>query len=152
MIEITADMREDQKGVEILVSAEHKHDFVAREANGELQVAVDLALHKLEAQLRRHKEKIQDHRRTPHVGDAAAPARPAAGDPACPGASGARPMPMTDFVVREAIVPALTATTKEAVVREIVESLRATGYVQAGVADDIVRQILKREQLGSTGI
>jgi nitrogen PTS system EIIA component len=61
-------------------------------------------------------------------------------------------MAMNDFVVREAIVPALTATTKEAVVREIVESLRATGYVSSDVADDVVRAILKREQLGSTGI
>ena len=61
-------------------------------------------------------------------------------------------MAMTDFVVREAIVPTLTATTKEAVVREIVDSLRATGYLNAAVSDDIVRQIMKREQLGSTGI
>lgn len=76
MIEVTVDMGEDVKAVEFLVSAEHKHDFVAREANGEIQVAVDLALHKLEAQLRRYKEKIQDHRRTPHVGDVvASPAR-----------------------------------------------------------------------------
>ena len=61
-------------------------------------------------------------------------------------------MPMTDFVVREAIVPALTATSKESAIREIVESLRATGYVGADVAEDVVRAILKREQLGSTGI
>src|SRR3954452_25291071 len=61
-------------------------------------------------------------------------------------------MAMKDFVVREAIVPALTSTTKEAVIREIVESLRSTGYVQADVSEDIVRAILKREQLGSTGI
>jgi nitrogen PTS system EIIA component len=61
-------------------------------------------------------------------------------------------MAMSDFVVREAIIPALAATTKEAVVREIVESLRSTGYVSGDVADDIVRAILKREQLGSTGI
>jgi PTS system fructose-specific IIA component/PTS system nitrogen regulatory IIA component len=61
-------------------------------------------------------------------------------------------MPMTDFVVREAIVPALASTTKEAVIREIVESLRSTGYVPADVSEDIVRAILKREQLGSTGI
>jgi mannitol/fructose-specific phosphotransferase system IIA component (Ntr-type) len=61
-------------------------------------------------------------------------------------------MAMTDFVVRDAIIPALTATTKEAVIREIVESLRSTGHVAADVADDIVRAILKREQLGSTGI
>ena len=61
-------------------------------------------------------------------------------------------MPMTDFVVREAILPALASTTKEAVIREIVENLRSTGYVPADVSDDIVRAILKREQLGSTGI
>jgi len=61
-------------------------------------------------------------------------------------------MRMSDFVVREAIVPSLTATTKEGVIREVVESLRAAGYFQGGEADDIVRAILKREQLGSTGI
>lgn len=61
-------------------------------------------------------------------------------------------MRMSDFVVREAIVPSLSATTKEGVIREIVESLRAAGYFQGGEADDIVKAILKREQLGSTGI
>jgi len=59
---------------------------------------------------------------------------------------------MSDFVVREAIVPSLSATTKEGVIREIVESLRNAGYFQGAEADDIVRAILKREQLGSTGI
>lgn len=61
-------------------------------------------------------------------------------------------MAMTDFVVREAIVPSLSATSKEAAIREIVESLRATGYVAGDVADEIVRAIMKRETLGSTGI
>ena len=76
MIEVTVDMQETAKAVEFNVSAEHKHDFVARESNGELQVAVDLALDKLVHQLRRYKEKIQDHRRTPHAGDViAAPGR-----------------------------------------------------------------------------
>lgn len=61
-------------------------------------------------------------------------------------------MRMSDFVVREAIVPALQATTKEGIIREVVGSLRAAGYFPANEADDIVRAILKREQLGSTGI
>jgi len=61
-------------------------------------------------------------------------------------------MAMTDFVVRDAINPSLAATTKEAVIREIVDSLRSTGNIAGDVADDIVRAILKREQLGSTGI
>ena len=61
-------------------------------------------------------------------------------------------MRMSDFVVREAIIPNLAASSKEGVIREIVESLRATGYFKGGESDDIVRAILKREQLGSTGI
>lgn len=61
-------------------------------------------------------------------------------------------MRMTDFVVREAIISDLTATTKEGVIREIIDSLRGNGYLQNQATDDIVRAIMKREQLGSTGI
>jgi mannitol/fructose-specific phosphotransferase system IIA component (Ntr-type) len=61
-------------------------------------------------------------------------------------------MRMTDFVVREAIVAELTATTKEGVIREMVESLRNAGYFKGGEPEDIVKAILKREALGSTGI
>src|ERR1700751_4940468 len=61
-------------------------------------------------------------------------------------------MRMSNFVVREAIVPELTATTKEGVIREMVESLRAAGYFKSGEPEDIVKAILKRELLGSTGI
>jgi len=59
---------------------------------------------------------------------------------------------MSDFVVREAIVPELAATTKDGVIREMVESLRAAGFFKGGEPEDIVKAILKREQLGSTGI
>lgn len=69
MIEVTVDLQEDLKTAEFLVQAEHKHDFVARESNGDMLVAVDLALDKVRHQLQKYKQKIQDHRRTPHVGD-----------------------------------------------------------------------------------
>src|SRR6476660_7597617 len=61
-------------------------------------------------------------------------------------------MRMSDFVVREAIVPDLKANAKEAVIREMVTSLRDAGYFKGGELDDIVKAILKRELLGSTGI
>jgi mannitol/fructose-specific phosphotransferase system IIA component (Ntr-type) len=61
-------------------------------------------------------------------------------------------MRMTDFVAREAIIPELTATTKEAVVREMIGSLGGAGYFKAGETEDIVKAVLKRELLGSTGI
>jgi ribosomal subunit interface protein len=41
---------------------------VASERNKDVLAAVDLVLHKLEQQVRKYKEKIQDHRRTPSAG------------------------------------------------------------------------------------
>ena len=69
MIEVTVDLQDDQKVVEFVVSAEHKHDFVASERNNDILAAVDLVLDKLENQLRRYKERIQDRRRTPSAGE-----------------------------------------------------------------------------------
>ena len=70
MIAVTVDLKDDvNKVVEFLVSAEHKHDFVARETHTDVLAAVDLVMPKLEQQLRRYKEKIQDHRRRPSAGD-----------------------------------------------------------------------------------
>jgi PTS system fructose-specific IIA component/PTS system nitrogen regulatory IIA component len=62
-------------------------------------------------------------------------------------------MRMCDFVVKDAILPDLKATTKEEVIREIVESLRAAGQFKGGAdTEDVVKAIQKRESLGSTGI
>ena len=73
MIEVLVDLADDEKFVEFLVSAEHKHDFVASERNKDLLAAVDLVLDKLERQVRKYKEKVQDHRRTPAAGEVAGP-------------------------------------------------------------------------------
>jgi len=59
---------------------------------------------------------------------------------------------MSDFVVRDAIIAELPATNKEGVIREMVESLRAAGQFRGADLEDIIRAILKREFLGSTGI
>jgi len=76
MIEVTVDMTKTESGnccVEFLVQAEHKHEgLVAAERHADVIAAVDLALHKIQGQLRRYKEKIQDHRRTPPTGEVAA--------------------------------------------------------------------------------
>jgi PTS system fructose-specific IIA component/PTS system nitrogen regulatory IIA component len=61
-------------------------------------------------------------------------------------------MRLSDFVVKEAILPDLQVDSKEGAVRAMVESLRAAGSFPAGEADGIVAAILKREELGSTGI
>jgi nitrogen PTS system EIIA component len=61
-------------------------------------------------------------------------------------------MRMSNFVVRDAIIPTLAASTKEGVIREMVQSLHAAGYFGDSDLEDIVKAVLRREQLGSTGI
>ena len=61
-------------------------------------------------------------------------------------------MKLSDFVVREAILVDLQATGKEEAIREIVRSLRDAGQVAEGDVDGVIRAILGREELGSTGI
>jgi mannitol/fructose-specific phosphotransferase system IIA component (Ntr-type) len=61
-------------------------------------------------------------------------------------------MRLSEFVVRDAIIPQLAATDKESAIREMVQSLRNAGQFPGADSEDIVRAILRREQLGSTGI
>ena len=61
-------------------------------------------------------------------------------------------MKLSDFVIREAVIPELTATTKEGVIREMVETLRTTGHVGNGEEERVLKAIMKREEQGTTGI
>lgn len=59
---------------------------------------------------------------------------------------------MSEFVIRDAIVADLQSTTKEGVIREMVQSLQNAGHFADCPTDEIVRSVMRREQLGSTGI
>ena len=61
-------------------------------------------------------------------------------------------MKLSDFVVKEAILVDLQATTKEPTIREIVQSLATAGTLAEADTDGVARAILNREELGSTGI
>ena len=61
-------------------------------------------------------------------------------------------MKFADFVSRQAVTADLSADTKESVIREMVQSLLDVGKVQQQEFESIIKAILKREELGSTGI
>lgn len=61
-------------------------------------------------------------------------------------------MKLSDFVVPEAILSDLKVDSKEAAIREMVASLKNSGSIPAEDEESIVAAILKREELGSTGI
>lgn len=72
-IHVTVDFANSQvTRVEILVDAEHKHDFVAVDEGDEVIGTFDRALHKMEQQIKKYKERIQDHRRDRPLSDLAA--------------------------------------------------------------------------------
>jgi len=62
-IEVAVDQGKQAWDVEILVSAEHKHDFVATAQTEDIMASLDQVIHKLEQQLRKYKEKVVDRHR-----------------------------------------------------------------------------------------
>ncbi|MCS7236962.1 MAG: ribosome-associated translation inhibitor RaiA [Thermoguttaceae bacterium] len=67
-IEVTVDLdHRDAPSVDVMVSAEHRHDFRASYQAGELFAALDVVMEKLESQLRRYKERVQERHRNPEL-------------------------------------------------------------------------------------
>ena len=61
-------------------------------------------------------------------------------------------MNFADFITTKAIRAELKAQTKDAVIEELVQALLDSGEIEADQKEDIIDKIMKREELGSTGI
>lgn len=61
-------------------------------------------------------------------------------------------MKFSDFVSTKSICSELESTDKESVISELVDSLLGAGDIKEADRDDIIKAIMKREELGSTGI
>jgi len=61
-------------------------------------------------------------------------------------------MKLMDFVVGESIIVDLKATGREEAIREMVGSLHRAGRLGNDDLESVIRAILGREELGSTGI
>ncbi|QDU79471.1 ribosome hibernation promoting factor HPF [Polystyrenella longa] len=68
-IEVTVDFEGGRVKVEILVDAEHHDNFVSHENGDDVLACFHAALHKMEQQLKRYKEKRTDHRRDVPIKD-----------------------------------------------------------------------------------
>ena len=61
-------------------------------------------------------------------------------------------MKFADFICNESLNANLQATTKEGAIREMVQALVKAGQIPEDNHEDIVHNVLRREELGSTGI
>lgn len=61
-------------------------------------------------------------------------------------------MKLSDFIEFEAIVPNLSCETRDESIRELVMSLARVGRINEDKVDEITRDLIKRENQGSTGI
>ena len=65
-IEIIVDLSDEQSPqVDIKASAEHKHGFVAHEKSDNLMKSFESAVQKIEQQLRKYKQRVQQKHRNP---------------------------------------------------------------------------------------
>jgi putative sigma-54 modulation protein len=61
-INVTVDLEKpDEPKIEVIVTPEHKHDFVASHQSKDMFASLDHVIAKLEQQIKKYKEKIQDH-------------------------------------------------------------------------------------------
>jgi mannitol/fructose-specific phosphotransferase system IIA component (Ntr-type) len=60
-------------------------------------------------------------------------------------------MKLSDFIVKDAIVPELQSNDRDGVIRELVASLAAAKAIAASDVDAVVKAIIDREKHGSTG-
>jgi putative sigma-54 modulation protein len=64
-IDVIVDLTDEAKPkVDLKVAAEHKHDFVAHDQSESLMGSVDMAVQRMEQQLRKYKEKVQERHRS----------------------------------------------------------------------------------------
>ena len=61
-------------------------------------------------------------------------------------------MNLSDFMIPEAIIPELKAEDRDGVLRELVVALSDAGKFDGSKVDEIVEQLMAREDQGSTGI
>ena len=60
-------------------------------------------------------------------------------------------MKLLDIVVKKAIIPTLVATSRDAAIAEIIDSIVEAGALSPKLRDEFVKAVVKRENRGSTG-
>ena len=60
-------------------------------------------------------------------------------------------MKLSDFVIRDAVIPQLKSTRRDDAVRELIDALIAANAVSKTLREDLIKLIIDREEKGSTG-
>jgi mannitol/fructose-specific phosphotransferase system IIA component (Ntr-type) len=60
-------------------------------------------------------------------------------------------MKLSDFIVRDALVPTLEATERDDAIAELIDALVAAGAAPKSIRDELFAEIIRREKTGSTG-
>ena len=61
-------------------------------------------------------------------------------------------MELTDFLIEDALIEDLGSEDKEGAIKQLVVSLNERGSIKAKDLDSVTEALMKREELGSTGI
>ncbi|HPD14604.1 MAG TPA: ribosome-associated translation inhibitor RaiA [Planctomycetota bacterium] len=81
-VHVTLDAEKERRLVEVVANVSHGAPVVARVTTQNLAEAIELAFDKAEAQLRKHKDRIRDHRPREHGVEVPPPTSPDADEEA----------------------------------------------------------------------
>ena len=65
-VEVTLDREAEHSVVEVVATAKRRNTFVATHKEQDMYACIDHCLHKIEEQIRRHKDKVRDRQGPPH--------------------------------------------------------------------------------------
>jgi mannitol/fructose-specific phosphotransferase system IIA component (Ntr-type) len=60
-------------------------------------------------------------------------------------------MKLSELIVADAVIPSLESQERDEVIKELMDGLIAAGGADAALRDDLVRKVLDREKMSSTG-
>lgn len=150
-VQVTLNIEGDRHKAELVITPARGAPLVSAESSNTMYAALDLVVDKAGRQLDRYKDKIKERRER---GKTVATGGSSAGAVAPAGSLEAseKSVKLLDFLVEEAIIDDLRAPDREGAITEIVGSLAKVAAIPRRDAKDVTRAILKREELGSTGV
>ncbi len=150
-IQVTLNIEGARQWAEVVITPRKGRPLIVAAESDDMYASLDLVTDKAETRLTRYKEKLYGRRSRPKRAPAEVYSSPR-GFPSHIVDFGETHMKLLDFVSVDAIVENLKASDKESAITEMAQAVVAAGNLKKDGLKGVVKALLRREELGSTGV
>ncbi|GEM_PF-21674 len=150
-VHVTLNVEGSRHWAELVITPRKGAPLIVAAETDDMYAALDSVTDKAEVRLTRYKEKLYGRRSRAKQAAAEVPVPPR---PVLShlGDLGEGHMKLLDFISVDAILDNIQSVRKVDVIQEMVQALVDAGDIQQGDLKGVVKSLLRREELGSTGI